>query len=253
MVVKGVDDKSYIVKALSTLLNHPKIYPYKKEQIKTTIQNLKKGWSNEKSASYYIDSYYKDRDDVWVIHDLRITTPTERVQIDHLIVYRFEVSILESKYFSSHLFYDPQNREFFIKTRNGKKLAIPNPIKQAERQELALKRILKDKGLDRYFPSNFSHYVLVSPRVKLEGKMPERIVKADSFVDKFREEDRRMGIGTILKRGFNLITHPSKGLEEGVKKLVSLHRPYRVEHFLNQLNLEWTSDWLKEQLEKLAK
>jgi transcription initiation factor IIE alpha subunit len=56
-VLKNVDDKREIIDGLYTLLKHPKLYDSKKEQVKKLAENLKKGWRNEKEASYYINLF----------------------------------------------------------------------------------------------------------------------------------------------------------------------------------------------------
>jgi hypothetical protein len=200
-----------------------------------------------------ISTYFKDRKNVVVLHDLRLVTKEETLQIDHLLIYRFEMVIFESKFFSSPLNYDPRTGEFYLTYSTRKKFAIPDPIKQAERQSLALKRVLKARKLSSYFPKEISYYVLVSPKVKFSGKMPERVLKADKFVDKFKEEDEKMGIGTTLIRAVEFFLHSNNMIQEGAKKLISLHRPFTLNYYLKQLNLEWTKEWIERELKKKRK
>jgi hypothetical protein len=233
------------------LLKHPKIYPSKKKILKEEIENLRKGWQNEKDASYYINTYYKDRDNVFVLHDLRLKEGDISVQIDHLLVFQFETVIFESKYFSSPLHYDWKNKEFFIKNSKGKYIAIPNPLKQAERQSLEFKRFLKAKNLDKYIPLNMSYYFLVSPKVKFKGKMPEGVLKADSFIDYFREEDQKRSFLKTLSLGLEFIKHPKKLVLKALEELISLHQPITIDFYLKKHNLEWTKDWLEREAKKL--
>ena len=253
MVLKNVDDKSKIIDGLYTLLKHPKLYDSKKEQAKKLAEKLKKGWRNEKDASYYINSYFKHRKDMVVLHDLRLVSPEETLQIDHLLIFRFLIVVFESKFFSSSLHYDPRTGEFYLTYSTRKKFAIPDPVKQAERQTFALGRFLREKNLEKYFPKLKEHFVLVSPRVKFSGKMPERVLKADKFVDKFKEEDEKMGIGTTLIRAVEFFRHSNNMIAEGAKKLISYHRPFTLNYYLKQLNLEWTKEWIEKEVAKKGK
>jgi DNA-binding cell septation regulator SpoVG len=253
MVLKELDDKREIINALKLLLKHPKIYPSKKEKLRWEIDKIYKGWKNEKDASYYINTYYKDRDNVFVIHDLRLKDGNTTVQIDHLLVFTFLTVIFESKFFSSYLYYNWKNKEFFIRNKKGEYKAIANPIKQAERQSLEFYRFIKAKGLDKYIPQKNEYYVLISPKVKFQSKMPKKVIKADSFIDKFREDDKKMGIKEVFSRGIEALRHPKKLVLQGLQELISMHQPLTIDFYLKQHNLEWTKDWLLKEMGKIKK
>ena len=238
MILKEVDDKSDILRRLKGLLKHPKIYPSKKKQIKFEIYKIEQGWRNEKEASYYINTYYKDSKKVVVLHDLRVELNDVVVQIDHLLIFRTDVIIFESKYFSSQLYYDWKNKSFRVKTSKGYK-GIANPIKQAERQALNLKRILEMKGLKDMVPDRYKYYVLVSPSVNFANRMPSEVVKADSFIDKFREEDEKVGLVEGLSRLARYITHSTDDLIYVGEVLKDLHKPLDFSYYLRKLGLSW--------------
>ena len=242
MILKEIDDRREILQALNTLLKHPKIYQNIKRKIRYEIANIKKGWENERKCAYYIDTYYKDRKLVYVIHDLRIELDDIRVQIDHLIITHFDITILESKYFSSNLHYNEENKEFYIKTKNGEEIGIENPIKQAERQKYNFSRVIRAKKL--FLPPQLDYYVLVSPSVRFKGKMPERILKADTFIDKFREEDSK------LSKFFKDLLSVRFKVKNETQKLLDLHKPLTVDYFLRKFNLEWSRDWLNREMFK---
>ena len=242
MILKEIDDKKNIIRALNILLKHPKIYDNIKKKIKYEILNIKKGWENEKKCAYYINTYYKDRKFVHVIHDLRIELEDIKVQIDHLIVSHVDLTILESKFFSSNLYYDDKNREFYIKTKNGKEVGIENPIKQAERQKYNLAKIIARKKL--YLPPQLDYYVLVSPSVKFKGKMPEKVIKADVFMDKFREDDAK------LSKFFKDMFSFRLKVKDEALKLVEMHKPLSIDFFLRKFNLLWVKNWLNKEMEK---
>ncbi|RUM59153.1 MAG: hypothetical protein DSY60_00300, partial [Persephonella sp.] len=70
--------------------------------------------------------------------------------------------------------------------------------------------------------------------VKFKGKMPERILKADTFIDKFREEDSK------LSKFFKDLISVRFKVKDETKKLLDLHKPLTVDYFLRKFNLEWT-------------
>ncbi|RLJ69777.1 nuclease-like protein [Hydrogenivirga caldilitoris] len=238
MVIKEVDDKTPIINELKKLLKNPKIYPKKKDQIKFELYKLQQGWKNEKEAAYYINTYYKDSEKVAVLHDIRLDINGITVQIDHLLIFRTEVIVFESKYFSSSLYYDWKNKAFSIKTAKGF-VGIQDPIKQAERQTINLQRILKDIKLYDMLPSEYKFYVLVSPSVNFKGRMPKGILKADKFIDQFRYEDENIGFMEGVTRLTRFIKHGFGKIVFVAEQLKELHQPLDVSFYLKKLKLDW--------------
>jgi len=245
MILKNVDDRSKIIKSLEELLKNPKIYPSKKKQIKIELYKIKKGWENEKEASYYINTHYNTPEKekkVVVLHDLRIRYQDLSFQIDHLLIFRSGIVIFESKYFSSNLYYDQKNKSFSIKTSKGMK-GIQNPLKQAERQALNLKNLInKSNILKNNLPDRIDSYVLVSPQVHFKGKMPDRILKADQFMDKFAEENEKIGFFEGLKVMKDYLTHSFEEILKAGQFLSDLHQPVTYEDYLKMLNLSWLNN-----------
>ncbi len=238
MILKNVDDKTEILKKLRKLIDHPKLYPSKKRQLMFEIYKIEKGWQNEKEAAHYINTYYKNKKKVIVLHDLRLKYKDISVQIDHLLIFSFQFLIIESKYFSSTLYYDSKNKTFNTKTKQGYK-GIPDPIKQTERQILNFKNFLKETGLKKFFPNNFDSLVLVSPNVYFKKKMPEKIVKADRFFEKIEENFEKVGLLegiSILSK--HLTTNENKMLFSATE-LAKFHTPFTYEDYLNMLKLSW--------------
>ena len=242
MILKNVDDKSEIIKNLEKLLKNPKIYSSKKKQIKYEIYKIKKGWQNEKEAAYYINTYYdtpEKEKKVIVLHDLRIKYQDISFQIDHLLIFRSGIVIFESKYFSSYLHYDKVNKSFSIKTTKGM-MGIQNPLKQAERQALNLKKLIhKSNILKINLPDRIDSYVLVSPKVYFRGKMPDRILRADQFMDKFAEENDNISILEGIKVIKNYLTHSFDDIKKASQFLLELHQPLTYDDYLKMLKLDW--------------
>ncbi len=239
MILKESDDKREILEVLKKLLNHPKIYPAKKEQVKRELYKIKVGWKNEREAAYYIDSYLKDSDRTVVLHDLRLRVGAYSVQIDHLLLHRTSVVILESKYFSSRLVYDRLNDSFLIRDSKGKLKGIPDPRKQAERQALEFRRIVKFLNLENYLALNVDYFVLVSPETVFSGKMPEGIVKADRIKETLDSRVDRMSLLEGVKRSFSLFKTSKESLIHAGRLLLNYHQPLTVKEILKRLKLDW--------------
>ncbi len=79
----------------------------------------------KKLAAYYINSYLKDSERTIVLYDVKFKVDNYSVQINHLLLYRVYITVLESKYLSSELYYDKNIDSFFIKTKKGK-IGVPN-------------------------------------------------------------------------------------------------------------------------------
>ncbi len=238
MILKNPDNKEHIIKVLAKLLRHPKIFPKKKEEIKAEIYRIKKGYENEKLAAYYINSYLKDSERTIVLHDVRLKVDNYLVQIDHLLLHRVYVTVLESKYFSSELYYDKKTDSFFVKTQKGK-IGIPNPLKQAERQILELERIIKHLKLDKHLPLNFDYYVLLSPRTIFHGDLPEKVIKADKIYDKLEERAEKFSLTLAFKTIVNMVKIKKEDLIFAAEKLLQYHRPITVKDILKKLKLDW--------------
>ena len=239
MILKEPDNKEPIIEVLKKLLKHPKIYPSKKEQIKKELYKFKVGWGNEKDAAYYINSYLKDSDRTVVLHDLRLKVGDYSVQIDHLLLHRTSIVILESKYFSSRLVYDKLNNAFLVRNSKGKLKGIPDPRKQAERQALELKRIINTLNLDRLLALNIDYFVLVSPKTVFSGKMPPEIIKADQIKEKLDSRVDNMSFFEGVKRTLHLFKTSKESLVGAGKVLLQYHRPLKVEEVLKRLRLDW--------------
>lgn len=236
MILKDVDDKTNILKGLKSLLFHPKIFDTVKDKIKNEIYMIEKGWENEKNAAYYINHYYRERKNTVVLHNLRLKLDDKFIQIDHLLLGKLFVAILESKYFNKELIY--KNGFFSIKTNNGFK-DIPDPILQTERQIDNFKQIGKNLGIDKLISNNYINFVLISPNTHIASKVPDKIIKADMIDKKIDEYIDKAGIIPILKMGTSLLLTERENLINAGKILIKHHTPYDIDFYLKKLKLEW--------------
>ena len=128
--------------------------------------------------AHYLHRGFKDDPDVYVLHGLRIEDPdqpeqdgsTGVCQIDHLIVHRWGMFIVESKSVKEEVQVRPDGSggDEWSRVYGNKKTGIPSPIQQARRQ------------------SEFLRAFLQRHRKELVGRMPiglRTIIKAMSGTD----------------------------------------------------------------------
>jgi len=100
----------------------------------------------EKDMAHYLDRYFKDSNQFLVLHDLQFTYDGEYGQIDHLVVHRFGVAIIESKSVTSRVRINTAGE--WDRHWNGKWQGMADPLLQAERQGMLLKRLLDSRTQD---------------------------------------------------------------------------------------------------------
>ena len=102
------------------------------------------GYKAEKQIAHYLLRKFHNTKDIFVINNLRFPWLDGYTQIDHLIVHRFGLIIIESKSVSSKVKYNL--REEWYRLWNNSWSGIDNPVKQAERQAEAIKTLIRDNG-----------------------------------------------------------------------------------------------------------
>ena len=121
----------------------------------TTHQDRRQraGADAESQMAHYLHRGFKDDPDVYVLHGLRIEDPgqpeqdgsTGVCQIDHLIVHRWGMFIVESKSVKEEVQVRPDGSggDEWSRVYGNKKTGIPSPIQQARRQSEFLRAFLQ--------------------------------------------------------------------------------------------------------------
>jgi hypothetical protein len=157
----------------------------------------KAGRTAEEQMAFYLRRAFADEQKLYVFNGLRLEQDNDAAQIDHLILHRHGVVIIESKSVSEQV--EVNQHGEWIRWFNGTHKGMPSPIQQARRQADFLKKYLNDHadrlrgkilGLQTYF-GGMGLDVLVaisdSGMVKRpEGMTLEEISKADQVVDRVR-------------------------------------------------------------------
>jgi len=155
---------------------------------------IKAGEQAEKQMAHYLERAFGRSEKVWVFHDLRFELgDADAVQIDHLILYKYGIIIIESKSVTTEVRIN-EHQEWERKFRGWS--GMPSPIQQAERQVVALRRLLDDNvdkllnkvlgKLQKRFGS-FSIRCLVPfrTRVGLLGRVAELLSRSSRRPTKF--------------------------------------------------------------------
>ena len=153
----------------------------------------------ELQMAYYLRRAFADAPDIFVVNDLRIERKGEFAQIDHLVLHRYGLVVVESKSIVGKLVVNRQ--EEFIRIFDRYPRGIQSPIQQAWMQVDLLRALLNDHkeqlrrkvffGMKQaYFgEERFQVFVAVSDSgtIKREGCDPPELLKADNVADRVRE------------------------------------------------------------------
>lgn len=158
----------------------------------------KYGYEAERRMAWYLKRAFQDREDVYVINDLRLEMNDDVAQIDHLIVHSYGFTLIESKSVTSEI----SINELGEWTRHYPTFSrgMPSPINQVKTQADFLKNyltartdhLLRKKMLLKFSFTDFKFDILVaisdSGIINREkNKNINEVSKADQVPDKIIE------------------------------------------------------------------
>ena len=201
MLFKDIDPKTEEINQLKNLLELSK---NSKQQalIKADLARIENGYKAEKDNAYYLDFAFKDNANHVLLHDIRIEHEGKVAQIDHIIINRFGIEVLESKSFTGTL---SIRGDGSLDVEYGKKVqTFPNPIEQNNRHSKILSAFIKANVA---LPSNLklfgiptSSMVLINPKTTITNDaLPKGFERADSFTTKRNEAIDKMGTIELFK------------------------------------------------------
>lgn len=116
-------------------------------------RRLRAGAAAEKQMAHYLHRDFRDDEDVFVLHDLRIEDREQPeqdgsagvCQIDHLVVHRWGLFIIESKSVTEEVRVrsDGSGGDEWSRVYRQKESGMPSPIRQAHRQAAFLRAFLQ--------------------------------------------------------------------------------------------------------------
>ena len=231
MILKQTDNKTSQLKILEKLLEES-TSDSQKELIKKDYYKLKNGYEAEKENAYLIDFYLKDTKNTIALHDLRLEHDGLTAQIDHLLIHRLEMLILESKSFKGYLEIKKDNS--LEVSYNGKITSYPNPLEQAKRHAEVVKKVLAANNIisDGFFSSGYkiNSQVVINPNTTVRNKtLPEHFSKADVFITEWRKKTDSIGLLKAVKLLLVGIKSKDEILNIG-NFLLSMHKPIEFDY-----------------------
>ena len=113
-------------------------------------KNQTKGYNSEKKMEFYLQRKFFDNQEIHILNNLHIKTIDGKgyFQIDHLVVTKYCFVIVESKTCNSHLKFDSHFQWSCFKQTEQKWVGMKSPMKQAEMQGDALRKVLQENRLE---------------------------------------------------------------------------------------------------------
>ena len=208
MLFKDIDSKKEEINQLKNLLNLSK-NPKQQALIKADLARVENGYKAEKENAYYLDFGFKDSPRNIILHDIRIEHEGKVAQIDHIIINRAGIEVLESKSFTGTL---NIREDGSLDVEYGNKIqTFPNPIEQNNRHAKILSDFITT---NMKLPKNvkllglsIESTVLINPQSTIKNNtLPKGFERADSFVTHRDEALDTMGVITVFKKVGSMIT-----------------------------------------------
>ena len=231
MVFKKADLKDI---SIATLENLIKLTTNQKQKslMQKDLQMLKNGYEAEKQNAYYIDFYLEDSEHVIVLHDIRLEYKNKSAQIDHILINRFEITLIESKSFKGKVTINDDNSLFV--DYNGKIESFSNPLEQSKRHAELLYKFLNEnidfgKRIKAFGGLEIDNVVLFHPKtVVTNKKLPEGFYRADSYISKRKEQIDKMSTLKLFQTVMKMVTIDTA--KELAKTIVDAHKPVNFDY-----------------------
>ncbi len=231
MVAKKIDSKDEEINILKQLLNKSNSEK-QKSLISKDLMALENGYKAEQENAYYLDFHFESRDNLILLHDLRIEHKGRTAQIDHILIAPLGITILESKSFKGELTINDDNS---LNVKYGKYTkTFPNPIEQNIRHEKVLYDFIHDT-LD--VPSRFKlmggipidSKVLIHPNTTVSNKkLPDGFERSDAFATKRNEDIDKMGVAKVFLSTVTFVTKDFA--KEIAETLIKAHKPIKFDY-----------------------
>lgn len=181
------------------------------------------GQRAERQMAFYLERGFGDTADVLVMNDLRLVLNEsgDAAQMDHLIVHRHGMVIVESKSVTSRVTINAQGE--WARWWNGKWKGMASPVEQARRQAEALRELLqgsreslRDRKLFGLVQGGFRHcpidiFIAISDDGMFDAGSvrPPGVLKAEAIVGEVRALFERHRKGASFLGGMN--SKPDEG------------------------------------------
>ncbi len=169
------------------------------ENIEPTDKFGKAGFFAESQLAFYLRRAFKDDSQIFVFNNLRLERAGDACQIDHLVLHRYGMIVIESKSVTTRV--EVNERGEWKREFNSSWQGMPSPILQAQRQGIFLKNYLEanvETLLNKILFGRQAHFtkmpidvlIAISDSGIIERPKNDKlnmVCKADQIVDKVRE------------------------------------------------------------------
>lgn len=172
---------------------------------------------------------YEDRQDVAVLHDLRISVPGGQLHIDHLFITdTFHVFIIESRTAECKLVLG-ENRHFTSTDDEAETCAIPSPIQQLKKNRFVLKRVLQQIDLPTRFGRKlipqFHNFVLIDSRAEFSnrlGRDDEYFLSPEQLISLIDQQGQKKSLLSFINK------MPESELRRIARRIAHMHMPKKI-------------------------
>ena len=174
------------------------------------------------------DLLYAEREDVAVLHDLRISVPGGQLHIDHLFITdTFHVFIVESRTAEVKLVLGADRH--FTSTDEGDICVIPSPIQQLKKNKYVLKRVLQEiewpTRFGRKLIPQFHNFVLIDSKADFSSSLGngyEYFLSPQQLMMLIDKEVQKKSIRSFLNK------MPKTELRRVAYRLAHMHMPKKI-------------------------
>lgn len=231
MLYKEIDSKQDEINELRNLLIKSN-NTYQKELIQKDLSRVENGYKSEKNSAYYFNFYLKESSNNIILHDIRIEHNGRVAQLDHIIVNRLGIILLENKSFRGKL---TINADGSLSVDYGKNIrTFPNPIEQNNRHKEVVKELIGDKmdlpfNMKLFGGIPITSKVIIDPNTSVTNTtLPEEFERADSFISNRVKEMDNISTIDVFKSIAKTIT--MERVKEISNFLIKNHKPIKFNY-----------------------
>lgn len=220
-------------------------------------KNQKKGYVSEQQMAFYLQRKFFDNPDIHILNNLYIKTLNDKgyFQIDHLIITKYCFIVVESKTCNSHVKFDEHLQWSCFEQSTQKWIGIKSPMKQAEMQGDALRKVLQKNRKELRSKFLFSqggylslpiHYLVAISDSGIidysENKeYAKNVLKADLIPNRILEiynsYKKRDGLKNLLFDRDVIYVLPANDIKKTIRYVMSLHHVKPVYRRLKDLKV----------------
>ena len=219
------------IKTLKTLLRDSNSEAQKK-LIQADLKKIENGYIAEKENSYHLDFHLGDSKNHILLHNIRLENNGKTAQIDHMLINRMGITLLESKSFKGIL---EIREDGSLSVNYGKYIkTFPNPIEQNNRHKIVVESLINDffdlpLNVKALGGMKFYTKVLIDPRTSIKNKkLTDGYERSDRYATSRLEEIDKMNPLTVLKTAATMLTIDTA--KELAKFLLKQNKPLTFDY-----------------------